>query len=824
MLTLNVWLNVAIYTGWPLLYPYKALVSETWGQMWPLHRLEQEMRCLVGLMFKERTKRLLRAISIRPCLLKDQFPGAVHLYLGQQALSVLCKFSLASAALFQNMSLEPIGNFPRNEKKDMNRKVVGLQLLFSRSVTRSFLVALLFASCVSALSVSLEAQNSNAAQARARAIIAKMTLEEKIAQMHGIHDAKNFRLVPGVPRLGIPPLRVTNGPAGVGPGGSGRQLKATALPAPIALAATWDTKLAYDYGRLAGEETLALGSDLLEAPDVNIVRIPQAGRTFETYGEDPWLTSRIAVANIRGIQSAGVLANIKHYLANNQESERGSINEIISTRALQEIYMPAFKAAVDEADVNSFMCAYPRVNGFFNCENDYLINQVLKKDWKYRGFVFSDFGAVHSTEASILAGLDLEMPSGDYFNVALQNAVLQGRVPESRLDDALLRRYTIMIERGLFDRKLIERTQNEAIPILTHGRVSREIAEASMVLLKNEGSLLPLDSQKVKNIALIGPYAVRAMTGGGGSSYVTPFYTVRPEDGIYSHMQSQRKLAVLDGSDVDAAVAAAKKAQIAILMVGDDEGEDHDHPIVLPELQNKLIAAVAAANPKTIVVLKSGSAVLMPWLSSVPAVLEAWYPGEEDGDAVANILFGDSYPQGRLPISFPVRNEDTLARNPVQYPGRGGEVHYAEELLVGYRAYHAEQVKPLFAFGYGLSFTRFEYSDLSIEQVKQGEDPQIAVSFRVKNIGQREGSDVPQLYVSFPSLTEGNEPSLQLKGFEKVKLTPGEEKKLKIVLDKRAFSYWSSAQKQWTLAKGEFSLVLAASAEEPRLNTKITLP
>lgn len=292
------------------------------------------------------------------------------------------------------------------------------------------------------------------------------------------------------------------------------------------------------------------------------------------------------------------------------------------------------------------MCAYPRVNGAYNCENEPLLGRVLKGDWNFQGFVTSDFDAVHSTVPSILAGLDLEMPTGVYFSSALELAVKNGQAPPERVDDALVRRFTVMIERGLFDRKPIERPRPESIPVLEHGVISRRIAEQAIVLLKNEGSILPLDATTLNTVALIGPYAVRTMSGGGGSSYVNPLYTIRPEDGVYSHMLSQKKLLVLDGSDIGAAIAAAKKVQVAILMVGDDEGEDHDHSLDLPEAQNRLIAVIAAANPKTVVVLKSGSAVLMPWISLVPALIEASYPGQEDGNAVADVLFGNSDPGG----------------------------------------------------------------------------------------------------------------------------------------------------------------------------------
>jgi beta-glucosidase len=663
-----------------------------------------------------------------------------------------------------------------------------------------------------------------AARERAESIVSQMTLKEKIEQMHGFHDGDQNRIVAGVPRLGIPSMPITNGPAGVGPGGGGPQLRATALPAPIALAATWDPEAARQYGKLAGEETMALGSELLEAPDINIVRVPQGGRTFETFGEDPWLTSRMAVASIEGIQGAGVMANVKHYIANNQETQRGSINEIIGQRTLREIYMPGFKASVQQAHVDSLMCAYPRVNGAYNCENAPLMQKVLKDEWHFSGFVISDFGAVHSTVSSIMAGLDLEMPAGRYFSSALEQAVKDGQVPVARIDDALVRRYTVMIEHGFFDRKPIERSPNDSIPALEDGAVARRIAEQSMVLLKNDGNLLPLDPGTLQSVALIGPYAVRAMTGGGGSSYVNPPYTIRPEDGIYSHMESQRKLVVLDGSDVDAAVAAAQKAQVTIVMVGDDEGEDHDHSLALPEKQNQLIAAVAAANPRTVIVLKSGSAVLMPWIGAVPSVLEAWYPGEEDGNAVADVLFGDADPGGRLPITFPIGAEDTLASNPDQYPGQNGVIQYSEGLSVGYRGYQEKNIKPLFPFGFGLSYTQFHYSGLTVSQTGSRSAPRVEVTFRVTNTGLRTGSDVPQVYIGFPHIEEGDEPPLQLRAFEKVDLRQGESRTIRLLLDKSAFSWWSEQSEQWKTPSGAFKIALAASSADIRGSQTVMLP
>jgi beta-glucosidase len=655
------------------------------------------------------------------------------------------------------------------------------------------------------------AQSNAKALARARQIVSGMTLDEKIAQMHGVHDDEVYRVVPGLPRLGIPAFHITNGPAGIGPGAAGQQLHATALPSPISLAASWDVDLARRYGEIEGIEARALGNELLEAPDVNIVRIPQSGRAFETYGEDPFLVSRLAVANIEGIQSKGVIANVKHYLANEQETDRGKINELIEERPLRETYMPAFEAAVKEAHVASVMCAYPLLNGSHNCENRQILQDVLRDDWKFNGFVTSDFGAVHSTVPSLQAGLDLEMPSGIYFSSELKKAVQSGQVSESLIDQALVRRFAKMIEFGLFAKQPTPPT----IPIFEHGRESREIAEQSMVLLKNEGDLLPLDYKRVKSIAVIGPYAVRARSGGGGSSRVIPFYSIEPFDGIAGHASNAYDVELLDGTDIQAAVTAAKRREVAIVMVGDDQGEDHDHSIALTDAENSLISAVAAANPRTIVVLKTGAAITMPWLNEVHAVIEAWYPGEEDGNAVARVLFGDVNPSGKLPISFPASVNDTLARNPAQYPGDHIEVHYTEGLDVGYRWFQSNGINPLFPFGFGLSYTTFQYADLRV--VRGSGSAYATATFRVTNTGKRAGAEVVQVYLGFPPIAEGNEALRQLKGFRKISLQPGESRVVSVPLDERSFSYWSVAAHSWKIPSGTFKVMVGSSSEDIRL-------
>lgn len=653
--------------------------------------------------------------------------------------------------------------------------------------------------------------------ARAKSLVDRMTLDEKIEQLHGIQTSEHFRYVPGVPRLGIPPLGITNGPAGAGKGQDSPQLRATALPAPISVAASWDTRLALRYGSLAAREARELGSDLLESPDVNIIRNPQGGRSFESFTEDPYINSQLGVASIQAIQHVGVMANVKHYIANNQEDHRLTIDEQIGERALREIYMPAFKAAIEKADVASVMCAYPQVNGAFNCENKPLLTDVLKSEWHFQGFVMSDFGAVHSTVPSAMNGLDLEMPTGKYFSGALKTAVQQGVVPISVINNMLVRRYATMIRFGLFDRH----PGRSPIPVLEDGSAAREMAEQGMVLLKNSSSLLPLNNQTVQSIAVIGPFAMHAKTGGGGSSHVIPLYTIEPSDGISAHLV-HRTFDVLDGYDLQAAIAAAKKDEVAIVMVGDDDREGHDQPLELPGTQDALVQAIAAVNPRTIVVLKTGSAVLMPWLHSVAAVLEAWYPGEEDGNAVADVLFGDVNPSGKLPITFPEDAQQTTARNPSYYPGDGQRVEYGDGIEVGYRWYQSHNAQPLFPFGFGLSYTTFSFSDLKASP-GTAEPHTAEVRFRVTNTGQRKGAEVAQLYVGFPPLAEGNEPPRQLKGFRKIDLAPGESREVSIHLDASSFSYWSVKDHAWRIQPGTYTVTAGSSSEDLPLSASVSI-
>lgn len=661
--------------------------------------------------------------------------------------------------------------------------------------------------------------------ARARDLVSKMTLDEKIAELHGIKDTNHLRFVPPIPRLGIPSFRIANGPAGVGPADEPVQVPATAMPAPIALAASWDVGLAHEYGATIGMEARYLGNDLLEAPDINIARVPQNGRTFEAFGEDPYLVAQMSVAVIKGIQSKGEIANVKHYAANNQEVDRMKVNVNVGPRALREIYLPAFEASVKEGHVASLMSAYPRVNGHYCCENDDLETVILKNEWGFPGFITSDFGAVHSTVPCALAGLDLEMPTGKYFGDALKAAVQSGEVPMSVIDDKLIRRFRTMMEFGLFDNP----PKRQPVPAQADGEVSRRIAEEGMVLLKNDGDVLPLNPDNLHSIAVIGPYAAKAMTGGGGSSHVVPLYTVAPVDGIQQRAGGQVKVQFDDGTNIAQAAALAKDADVAIVMVGDNATEGKDHKLTLLGSQDDLVQAVAAANPHTVVVLKTGSPVLMPWVDNVPAILQAWYPGEEDGNAVAAVLFGDVNPSGKLPLTFPKQLSDLPANTPEQYPGVKDQVFYTEGVFVGYRHYDANNIVPLFPFGHGLSYTTFAYTNLAITAhgkpastiylKDSGTDfskPLLNIELDVANTGSRAGKEVVQLYLGLPSTPDLPQPPLQLKHFAKVPLEPGQNARIRFELNAQSLASWDINYYKWTVLPGTYRVMVGSSSRDIR--------
>jgi beta-glucosidase len=671
---------------------------------------------------------------------------------------------------------------------------------------------------------------ANAAVAQ---IINQMTVADDILQLHGVQDANHYRVVPGISTLGIPLLNVTNGPAGATNGGSGHQGPATAMPAPIALAATWDVNLANQYGTVVGAESKAWANGLLEGLDINIARVPQNGRTFEAFGEDPYLVGQIAVANLTGAQSQGIITESKHFAANNQETNRTTVNEIIDERTLREIYLPAFEATV-KAGVGAVMCAYNQVNGSFMCENDSLLNRILKQEWGFTGFVTSDFGATHSTVASAKAGLDLEMPTGVYFDTLLESAVTTGQVPQTVVNDKLIRRFSTMMNLGVFNSP----PGLTAIPSQQDGLISRQIAEAGMVLLQNNAGapplntnkILPLNASTLHRVAVIGPYAGAAMTGGGGSSLVTPIYTVSPVAGIQNRVGPTVTVSYKDGSTISSAASLAQTADVAIVMIGDNETEGVDNSISLSGNQDSLVQSIAAANQNTIVVMKSGTAILMPWASSVPAILQAWYPGEEDGNAVAAVLFGDVNPSGKLPLTFPMQLSDLPANTAAQYPGvlvnSVPTATYSEGVFVGYRHYDQANIAPRFPFGFGLSYTNFTFQNLAVTPATftftNNPTQTVTVNLTITNTGTVSGAEVVQLYLGLPS-TAVPEPPKSLQGFQKIILQPGQTAPVQLTLNQRAFSYWDVVSHSWRVAPGTYQIMLGDSSRNILQQALITI-
>jgi len=646
---------------------------------------------------------------------------------------------------------------------------------------------------------------------RADLLVDAMTLDQKIAQLHGqsgpipeVPECGNGgRHVPGIPALKIPTFRITNGPVGLGGGDCSPQDKATALPVALGLAASFDPALANSFGDLIGGEARTLGLQELEGPGMDLARVGQGGRNFEYLGEDPYLAGAMAASEIKGIQHDGVIAMAKHYVLNDQEFNRMTVSVQVDDRTLHEIYLPPFEASVKDGGVGSVMCSYNRIGTSYACDDPYTLDTVLRGQWGFQGYVQSDFGATHSTATSLNAGEDFEMPSPSFYTTAnIQAALSNGTLTEATIDTALKRRYTQMFRFGIFDRPITHGT----IDAQADGATARQIAEQTAVLLKNDDSLLPLDASKVHSIALIGQqtFAGAAAAGGGGSSRVSPLYTVNPLQGLQNTLSQLGSTATVNqvivannNSNLADAVAAAASADVVVLMAGVVTSEGSDRPsLSLPNNQDALISAVAAANPKTALVLKDGDPVLMPWIGQVPAVLEAWNPGEEDGNAVAQLLFGLANPSGKLPVSYPRAAADTPTSTPDRYPGvdtNGDgipEVYYSEGLQVGYRWYDAQNIEPLFPFGYGLSYTSFQFSNLHVTPVLNP-DNTIQAQVDVTNTGGRAGAEVAQVYVADPAST--GEPPKQLKGFQKVYLQPGQTQKVAFTISAKDASYWSGA-------------------------------
>jgi beta-glucosidase len=808
---------------------------------------------------------------------------------------------------------------------------------------------------------------------RADALLAELSLEEKIDLVAGA----DMWTTPGVPRLGIPPLKLTDGPNGArGLNVPGAGLPAACFPCGTALAASWNPLLVGRVGEALGEEARSKGAHVLLAPTLNIHRQPLAGRNFECYSEDPLLSARVAVAYVQGVQRRGVAACIKHFVCNDSEFERHTISSEVGERALREIYLRPFEAAVVEAGAWSLMGAYNQVNGTHACEHPRLLTAILRDEWGFDGLVVSDWFATPSTTAAPAAGLDLEMPGPPRrFGDELLAALNAGELSQETLD-VMVRRLLVVRERAGGTERAEAPEQARDLP--EHRRLAREAAGEGIVLLKNQG-VLPLDASSLGSIAVIGPNAAAAVIQGGGSAQVTPHYTVTalegirarcgddvevrfergctrhkttpvidaellaeggdpgedrirleffagadlegeplhtttaaraqlswfgvpapgvpadlfgvrclatlvaPESGRYDFSLTSvgRSRILLDGELVvdnweagpggdsffgagspevagakeleagrrydlciefakktaklalaglragcslpapadllDRAVRCAAEADAAVVVVGLDpewetEGRDRDD-LTLPGRQRQLIERVAAANPRTAIVLNAGSQVEMPWQGEVPAVLQLWYPGQELGHALADVLFGDVDASGRLPTSFAKRLEDTPAF--LNYPGENGEVRYGEGIFVGYRYYDTRDVEPLFPFGHGLSYTDFEYGELRVGASTYGVGDPIEVSVDVTNSGDRAGREVVQLYLRDVESSLAR-PAKELVGFEKISLEPGETETVRLALDRRALSFYDPARSDWVAEAGDFELLVGHSSRDIR--------
>jgi beta-glucosidase len=793
---------------------------------------------------------------------------------------------------------------------------------------------------------------------RVEDLLSKMTLDEKIAQLSG----KDFMSTRTNKRLSIPTLKMTDGPHGVRCG------KATCFPTGITMASTWNRNLIENIAKALGQETKAKGRQILLGPCVNIHRNPLGGRNFESFSEDPYLAGQLAASYITGLQSENVAASLKHYLANNQEYQRTTISAEIDERTLREIYLRTFEIAVKQAHPLSLMAAYNKINGDHACANKHLLTDVLKEEWGFKGFVVSDWGATHSVVKSANAGLDLEMPGpGEHFDEDLKRAVQKGKVSEKTIDDKVRRILTVEFLLGLFDDK--NKNDTAALNTKEHQQLAYQAASEGIVLLKNKMRILPFDENKIKSLAVIGPNADTARLGGGGSSQVTPFYSVSAYEGLkrkckdkieiklargclmpgglsmitddvlstklkngkpglkaeyFNNINFQGKPIVSkidkkikfswrgnspspkinndnfsarwtgiltpkqsghykigtisdDGSRVylngklivdnwgdhgaktekvniylkkgvnydlkveyyekegtslmelgwllpkntllEEAVAVAKSADVAVVFVGLSwkiEGEELDRQTFsLPDGQDELIKEIAKANRNTVVVLINGTPVDMSgWIDKVPAVIEAWYPGQEGGNAIADILFGTVNPSGKLPCTLPKKYEDIASST--NYPGKNGKVHYEEGIFIGYRHFDEDNIEPLFPFGFGLSYTDFKYSNLKVQPFEDSEGSLYKVSLDIENIGKKKGKEAVQLYVSDLDSSLPRPPK-ELKGFRKLSLNPQQKKTVSFFLDSRSLAYYDPLKEKWVVEKGKFKVLVGSSSRDIRL-------
>jgi len=696
---------------------------------------------------------------------------------------------------------------------------------------------------------------------RADMVLAQMTLDEKIQLVHGgggfgfgqgqpTRSIGGAGWIPGIERLGIPDINMADSAVGVTRGAS-RSRYATALPSTLGLAASWDPKLAYLYGSVIGREVRDHGYNMSIGGGVNLTIEPRNGRNFEYQGEDPILAGKMIGQLMKAVQDHHIMGDLKHYAFNNQETGRNIGNVVLGVREMRQTDLLAFEIGYRDSQAVGVMCAYNKINGDWACENDYLLNKVLKNTFGFKGWVLSDWGATHSTVKAALNGLDQEMPGSTYFGEALKKAIQAGQVPEARLNDMVRRILRSMFAVGVIDDPPVPRV----VDVFKGFEDAQQVAENSIVLLKNANNQLPLRASAVKSIAVIGGHADVGVISGGGSAQVdaaggnpVPPPPGAPARGMFGgtpvyHRSSplkaiqakapQAKVQFNDGTDPAAAANLAKSSEVAIVFAVQHTSEGRDlESLSLPDKQDELINAVAKANPRTIVVLETGGPVTMPWLNQVSAVLEAWYPGIRGGEAIANILFGDVNPSAKLPITFPKSEQDlpfpeipgtallraarsAAAAAPAPAPGGPGrgalpdfDIPYNKQqgLKIGYKWFDAEKKEPLFPFGHGLSYTTYAYSGLKVNV--NGKNA--SVTFTVRNTGKVAGAEVAQVYAALPQGL--GEPPKRLVGWEKVQLAPGEAKTVTVNIDPLFLCIFNEKKDGWELPQGQYTFMVGGSS------------
>ena len=686
---------------------------------------------------------------------------------------------------------------------------------------------------------------------RADLVIAQMTIDEKIQLVHGagwgvlrdgdpVPPRSNLGAgyTPGIDRLGIPDINLADSATGIRLGAL-QSRYATLLPSPLGLAATWNLKSANLYGEVIGRELRDQGYNMSIGGGVDLAREPRNGRNWEYAGEDPLLAGSIVGNLAKGIQSQHVMGDIKHYAFNDQETGRMVVDVHIDKRAARESDLLTFQIAIGIADPSAVMCSYNKFEGTYGCENDYLLNEVLKKDFAFKGWVVSDWDGTHSTVAAAKNGMDMEQPQDQFFGAALKKAVQSGEVPEARLNDMVHRILRSMFAAGVIDYPVMPRRVVDPFKGLED---AQQIAEESIVLLKNSDKVLPLSADKIRSIAVIGSHADVGVLSGGGSAQVDApgGNAIDPKPGSAEWQKPmwfpsaplkyirqaapKAKVEYNPGTDPASAAALAKSSEVAIVFVNQFTAEDADFPLALPDNQDALVKAVAAANPRTVVVIESGTTILMPWVNDVKAILAAWYPGIGGGQAIANILFGNVNPSGKLPITFTKSEADLphpqlpgmdlllkarAANVPPDKPLPNFDARYSEGARVGYKWFESEKKEPLFCFGHGLSYTTFAYSNLKVD------DKQRQVSFTVKNTGSRAGAEVAQVYVQLPPAA--SESYKRLAAWDRVPLAAGESKTVTLPLNALCLSIFDVQKNNFTQLPGEYKIHVGSSAKDLHL-------